>query len=213
MRWRTARRRADSVDSRDSEKAVDAVDTDAAVETATVPDGEVSDDDEQPTGDRSRFGWSRAIGFGLLPAIALGLALGAGFLKYQEHSFGDTDASRESVQAATDGTIALLSYHHDTVQQDLEAAEDKLTGSFLEAYIDLTRDVVIPGAQQKRISAEAEVPAASSISATTDRAVALLFVNQTVVVGEDPPTSTASRVRVSLEKVDGRWLISQFDPV
>jgi Mce-associated membrane protein len=34
-----------------------------------------------------------------------------------------------------------------------------------------------------------------------------------VTVGQSPPTSTASSVRVTLDKVDGRWLISQFDPV
>ena len=34
-----------------------------------------------------------------------------------------------------------------------------------------------------------------------------------VIIGQDAPTSTASSVRVTLDKVGGRWLISQFDPV
>jgi Mce-associated membrane protein len=38
-------------------------------------------------------------------------------------------------------------------------------------------------------------------------------VNQTVIIGQDAPTNTASSVRVTLDKVGGRWLISQFDPV
>ncbi|BEH77096.1 MCE associated membrane protein [Mycobacterium pseudoshottsii JCM 15466] len=38
-------------------------------------------------------------------------------------------------------------------------------------------------------------------------------MNQTIIVSQDPPTSTASSVRVTLDKVDGRWLISRFDPV
>jgi Mce-associated membrane protein len=41
----------------------------------------------------------------------------------------------------------------------------------------------------------------------------LLFVNQSVVIKDDAPTSTASTVRVTLDKIDGRWLISHFDPV
>jgi Mce-associated membrane protein len=32
-------------------------------------------------------------------------------------------------------------------------------------------------------------------------------------VGSGAPTALASTVRVSLDKVNGRWLISQFDPV
>jgi Mce-associated membrane protein len=59
----------------------------------------------------------------------------------------------------------------------------------------------------------ATVPAATSTSATAARAVVLVFVNQTVVVGKDAPTNTASSVRVTLDKIDGRWLISQFEPV
>jgi Mce-associated membrane protein len=43
--------------------------------------------------------------------------------------------------------------------------------------------------------------------------VVLLFVDQTVNVGNDPPTDTASAVRITLDKRGGRWLISQFDPI
>ena len=51
------------------------------------------------------------------------------------------------------------------------------------------------------------------MSADPRHAVVLVFVNQTVVVGKDAPTDTASSVRVTLEKVGDRWLISKFDPV
>ena len=163
---------------------------------------------------RRRIRWSRAIAYGVLPGLALLLASAAGFLKWQDGSVRDAQVARaESVRAATDGTIALLSYRPDTVQKDLEAAKGRLTGTFLDAYTSLTHDVVIPGAKQKQISAVATVPAAASTSATANHAVVLLFVNQTVIVGKDAPTNTASSVRVTLDKVEGRWLISQFDPV
>ena len=73
--------------------------------------------------------------------------------------------------------------------------------------------MVIPGAREKQISAVASVPAAASVSATATEAVVLVFVNQTVIVGQDAPTDTASSVRVTLEKVGDSWLISKFDPV
>ncbi len=158
--------------------------------------------------------WSRVVSFGLLPALALVLALGAGYLKWQDNSVrAGQIAAITSVQAAKDTTIALLSYHPDTVEEQLVAARDLLTGDFRESYIALTTDVVIPGAKEERIAAVASVPAAASVSATPTEAVALVFVNQTVSVGQDPPTDTASSVRVTLQKVDDRWLISKFDPV
>src|ERR1700746_14830 len=92
-------------------------------------------------------------------------------------------------------------------------ARGVLPPTFLNAYKSLTHDVFIPGAKQKQISAVATVPAAASTSATGNHAVMLLFVNQTVIIGQDAPTNTASSVRVTLDKVGGRWLISQFDPV
>jgi Mce-associated membrane protein len=158
--------------------------------------------------------WSRVIGYGLLPGVALTLTSAAGILKWQDTLARDaTSARAESVRAATEGTIALLSYRPDTVQRDLEAAQSRLTGTFRSAYTQLTREVVIPGAQQKQISATATVPDAASTSSTAGHAVVLLFVNQAIVVGQDAPTNTASSVRVTLDKVDGRWLISQFDPI
>ncbi|MCV7129406.1 hypothetical protein H7I42_20195 [Mycolicibacterium vanbaalenii PYR-1] len=161
--------------------------------------------------------------FVLLPALALVLALGAGYLKWQDTTFrsgaieaspsGRLSLAEKTVQIARDSTIALLSYKPDTVEQQLGAARDLLTGEFRDSYTSLTNDVVIPGAKEKQISAVASVPAAASVSATPTEAVVLLFVNQTVSVGADVPTDTASSVRVTLEKVGDRWLISKFDPV
>ncbi len=51
------------------------------------------------------------------------------------------------------------------------------------------------------------------MSASADHAEVLVFVNQTITVGNDPPTDTASSVRVTLDKIGGRWLISAFEPV
>jgi Mce-associated membrane protein len=154
------------------------------------------------------------LAYGLLPGLALLLAVGAAYLKDQVGLASESGIARiESVAAAKESTIALLSYKPETAEKELEAARDRTTGTFTESYTQLTHDVVIPGAKQKHISAVAKVPAAASVSATPNHAVALVFVNQTVVVGSDQPTDTASSVRVTLDKIGGRWLISGFEPV
>ena len=194
------------------------------VQTVTVEDNskgtdvgtevDQPDPDEQPTGASGGTRWSRTIAYALLPGLALLLASAAGYLKWQDAVVRDAAvAHAESVRAATDSTIALLSYKPETVEKDLEAARGRMTGQFLDSYTSLTHDVVIPGAKQKEISAVATVPAAASVRATENHAVVLLFVNQSVVIKQDAPTSTASTVRVTLDKIGGRWLISQFDPV
>jgi Mce-associated membrane protein len=156
----------------------------------------------------------KLLAFGVLPALALLLTLGAAFLKWQDTSMRHTDIARiESVQAAKDSTIAMLSYQPNTIDQQLAAAADRLTGQFRDSYRSLTADVVIPAAKQKHISTVASVPAVASVSANPHHAVVLVFVNQTVTVGDGAPTDTASSVRVTLDKVENHWLISGFDPV
>jgi Mce-associated membrane protein len=158
--------------------------------------------------------WKRMLAYGLLPALAFMLTAAAGVLKWQDSTARDSVAAGDgALQAARDGATALLSYRPDTVDQQLHAARGRLTGSFRDSYASLTDDVVIPGAKQKQISAVATVPAASIISATPDRSQALVFVNQTTIAGQGAPTDSTSSVRITLEKVAGRWLISGFDPV
>jgi Mce-associated membrane protein len=167
-----------------------------------------------PTGALSIRPWRRKLVFVILPVVALAVAATAGYLRWQAGALLATRAAAaESVQAATDATIQMLSYHPDTVDRDLNAARDRMTGAFRDDYTKLTNEVVIPGAKQKHISSLATVPAASSVSASPDHAVVLVFINQSIVMGSDPPTNTASSVKVSMEKHDRHWLISSFDPV
>jgi len=218
MRWPKSRRVTDTAEADPMEET----EVDAAPEAAVEDEdraAEATEVDESDPGDRStsarrRTRLSSVIAFMVLPVLAMLLASAAGYLKYYDASASEMrSAQQDSVKSASDGTVALLSYKPETVEKDLEAAKSRLTGQFLDAYTSLTHDVVIPGAKQKQISAEATVPAASLISATENRAIVLLFVNQTAVVGKDAPANTASSVRVTLDKVDSRWLISQFDPV
>ena len=198
-------------------------DTEQVEDTAVEESADTADDAEnadesteaaEPEKPKRKIQWARVVAFGVLPAIALLLALGAGYLKWMDNSVRNDESARdESLKAAKDSTIALLSYKPETVEQQLHAARDLLTGDFRDSYTSLTNDVVIPGAKQKQISAVATVPAAASVSANPRHAVVLVFVNQTVIVGQDAPTDTASSVRVTMDKVGDRWLIAKFDPV
>lgn len=168
----------------------------------------------QMTRERRRIPWSRVFGYGVLPAMALLVALGAGYFRWVLGSADELTLARsESVRAASDDTVALLSYHADSADKELGAARDRLTGEFKDAYTALIHQVVIPGAKEKQISSVAKVTAASSVSVTSDHAVALLFVNQTVTIGDGAPTDTQPVIKVTLDKVNGRWLVSRFDPV
>jgi len=207
-----------SDDAADDDAVDDAVDDDAVNDAAddAVNDAadDAADDDGRPVDGRLRI-----VAFGVLPAVVVALGAGAGVLGWQESSQREVQAARvESVAIARDSTVAMLSYRAETVEQDLRSARDRLTGTFLNSFTDLIDTVVIPGAKEKQISSTARVSAVASVSATAKRAVALVFVDQIVTIGANAPdsgnpTGTASSVRVTLDKVGDRWLVSGFDPV
>lgn len=197
------------------EKADDLAERDDLADAAEAADeADLLDaDDEGPTKERARIGWARLL-VAALPALVLILALGVGYLKWLDGKERESRiAAEQSVKAASESTIAILSYKPETVDQDLRAAADRLTADFRQQYTQLVTDVVAPGAKQQHITAVATVPAAASVIATGKQAVVLVFVDQTTTIGNDPPTQSTSSVRVTLDKIDGKWLISQFDPV
>jgi Mce-associated membrane protein len=121
--------------------------------------------------------------------------------------------SSRAAPAMRSGYMARHRHRADTVEQDLTKARDHLTGNLKDSYGSLIHDVVIPGSRAKQISTAVNVAAAASVSASEKHAVVLVFVNQTITIGNSAPTNTASSVRMTLDKRDGKWLVSQFDPV
>lgn len=157
---------------------------------------------------------NQLLALAVLPTAAVGLGATAGVLYWQVVADRETAAAvGDSVQAARSTAARILSYQAATVEQDLSTARDELTGPFLDSYTELVNTAVIPAARQRQISAIAEVVGAASISAAPAHAVVLVFINQTTTAGRDAPTVYPSTVRVTLDKVDGRWLVSGFDPV
>jgi Mce-associated membrane protein len=168
-------------------------------------------DDDTP---HRRIAWTLVLGYWVLPGVALALTLGAAYLNWWDRSANDFATARsESVRVASEDAAVLLSYRPESVDRDLGAARERLTGDFKDAYTALTREVVIPGAKEKHIAAAAKVTAAASVSATGSHAVVLAFVHQTVTIGNGAPTDTTPVLRVTLDKVNGKWLVSHFDPV
>jgi Mce-associated membrane protein len=188
-------------------------DTPEAVDFTTVE--EPSAEELAPAAQTRRAGSAqRVVAFVVLPVLALLLAVGAAYFKWQDSAAGREEAARtESVQAARDIAVAMLTYEPGTVETHLAAVRDRLTEPWKQTFSSMVDTVVVPGAKAQQITAVASVPAAASVTAAPEHAVVLLFVNQTVTVGSQQPKVTAASVRVTLDKVGGRWLIAKYEPV
>ena len=147
--------------------------------------------------------------------LAVVLAVAAAWLFWDSAGRrGAVRAGDDAAQAARDAIVEILSYQPATAQQSLEsAARDRLTGKFRDDYTQLIKTVVLPDAVGKRITATAKVPAAAVVSADAHHVVVLAYIDQIMAVGSAAPTQTNSAVRVTMDNLDGRWLISGFDPI
>ena len=150
-----------------------------------------------------------------LALVAAGLLAGwLYFTQYRPDTQTNNAVAESVVNAARDGTVALLSYKPDTLNQDFAAAKSHLTGDFLNYYDQFTKQVVTPAAQSKAVTTTAQVVGAAASELEPDKAVVLIFVNQVTTSKERPdPSMASSSVKVSLTKVHGQWLIAKFDPV
>ena len=173
--------------------------------------------DEKAARRRERGVIRRNVG-AILVAIALIASAGVAgwlyFYQYRVDQQTNSDAENVALEAAKNGTVALLSYSPETIDKDFASAKSNLTGDFLSYYTQFTEQIVTPAAKEKQVKTAASVVRAAVSEIHPDSATVLLFVNQVTTSKENPDGSfAASSVKVGLKKIDDRWLISAFDPV
>lgn len=160
--------------------------------------------------------WSGKLGAALVALVVVTslLVLGLSFwFYYRPDRAVDAEAAKSAIAAASDGTIAILSYSPDTLDRDFSSARSHLTGDFLSYYDQFTQQIVAPAAKQKAVKTTAVVLRGALTEFHPESATVLLFINQSTQSRDRPePTTTSSSVLVTLTKADGKWLISQFNP-
>ncbi|MFF5482803.1 hypothetical protein ACFY5C_36605 [Streptomyces sp. NPDC012935] len=161
----------------------------------------------------------------LLTAV-LGVLLVAGLvavaaLGWQYWDGRRTETARtQALTAARESAPVVLSYDYRRLDKGFAAARTHLTGDFRDEYGRTTKTVVGPTARKYRGVVKATVaapasggsPAASVVSASPDKVVVLLFVNQ---VTESTQVSGArvdlNRVRMTMTRTDEGWKVSAVD--
>jgi Mce-associated membrane protein len=136
------------------------------------------------------------------------------YFQYRPDQATDAAAAKSAITAASDGTVAILSYSPETLDRDFSSAKSRLTGDFLSYYTKFTQEIVAPAAKQKSVKTSAVVVRAAVSEIHQSSAVVLVFVNQsTVSADRAEPSLTSSSVLVTVTKAGDNWLISSFNPI
>ncbi|OBJ57586.1 hypothetical protein [Mycobacterium asiaticum] len=160
--------------------------------------------------------WSGKVGAALLMllvATSLSVLAALYWSTYKPDRDVNSEAAKAAITAASEGTIAILSYSPDTLDRDFSTARSHLTGEFLTYYDNFSKQVVAPAATSNGVKTSAVVLRGALTEFHPDSATVLVFANQSTQSQDRPePVMKSSTVLVTLTKADGKWLISQFNP-
>lgn len=169
-------------------------------------DGE---DDQRPSKRKGRrinvARWAAA----LMLAVVLAGAGYEGWLLFQHHQ--KDVAAAQALTAAKKYILALTSVDANAIDKNFTEVLDGSTGEFKDMYTKSSaqlRQTLI----DNKAAAHGNVVDAAVQSATEDKVDVVLFVDQSVSNGAAPaPQLDRSRVKMTMEKVDGRWLASKVE--
>jgi len=132
---------------------------------------------------------------------------------YQVHRHDATEnARRAGLETSRDAARVLFSYDYRTLSKDFAAGAAITTGTFRTQYADTTTKVVSPVAIEKKAVVKAEVVTAGVVRAGPDTVVTIVYVNQVTTSSlQTGPKVDLSRVRMTVKRVGGRWLISNVE--
>ncbi|GAY16447.1 DUF3329 domain-containing protein [Mycobacterium sp. shizuoka-1] len=179
------------------------VETEASAKTETEAVPAVEPVAEKP----SRWRLVRRVLLGALIVALLGVSGFLGWQVWQEHRV--EVAARDGQAAAVRYAQILTSIDSNNVDQNFAEVLNGATGEFKDMYSQSSaqlRQLLV----DNKASARGIVIDSAVQSATPDTVVVLLFVDQTVSNTAAPdPRIDRSRVKMTLEKVDGAWRASK----
>lgn len=110
--------------------------------------------------------------------------------------------------------VDLLTYTPKDVRANLAEEKVYLTGEFADAFVKLTSSTIAPDAVEHGVSVNAKAIDTGLSSATDDQAILVMFVETTTRSERlAEPRVDGARLKITVQRVDGEWLISELDPV
>jgi len=165
-------------------------------------------EDDQP--NRGRRPWRRYLRRSVLPLLLVAALAVSGYLGWklwQEHQV--ELAGQQAQQAAIAYAQVLTSIDSNKVDENFRQVLDGATGEFKDMYTQSSvqlRQLLI----DNKATAHGVVVDSAIQSESTNKVVVLLFIDQTVTNTAAPdPRIDRSRIKMTMEKIDGRWRASK----
>jgi Mce-associated membrane protein len=193
-----------------TDNTTDAAETEGELDTKTVDDAEKAEPAVAEGQERPHHRWSRRLllcATVLIVIAALALSAVSGWLWWQQRAL--TEAGEQAQQAAVAYAQILTSIDSSKVDENFSQVLDGATGEFKDMYSQSStqlRQLLV----DNKASAHGVVVESAIQSTSKNKVVVLLFVDQSVSNTTVPdPRIDRSRIKMTMEFVDGRWRASQ----
>lgn len=195
--------------STDDEPTTAADDEAPAEEKSAVDSNPEVTSESKPAPRRSWRGYARSAALPAMIVAAAGLAGGLGWQLWQQHQLAQ--AASAGRQAAVDYAQVLTSVDSNDVDGSFAAVLNGATGDFKDMYTKASvqlRQLLI----DNKATAQGTVVESAVQSESKDKVVVLLMVDQKVTNTARPdPRIDRNRMKMTMTKVDGRWLASKVE--
>ena len=202
-------RDTDTADELESDETVETADTEADAETDAETETATETDADDPATD---VRWDRRLRIGGILTVFIAALASSGFLGWQLWQEKQLDqASQQAQQAAVTYAQILTSIDSSKVDENFAQVLDGSTGEFKDMYSQSSvqlRQLLI----DNKATAHGVVLDSAVQSASKDKVVVLLFVDQSVSNTSVPdPRVDRSRIKMTMDNVDGRWRASKVE--
>jgi hypothetical protein len=120
-----------------------------------------------------------------------------------------SSARTSALAAARTDAVQLASYDYRHLDLDFAMVADNTTSPFRRSFTQ-SSDALKSTLIKFKATATASVVSAGLVSASTSKAVALVFLDQRIANStQKAPTNDRSQIEVTLVSSGGRWLIDQ----
>jgi Mce-associated membrane protein len=151
----------------------------------------------------------------VLAVLILASAIVVGLLGWRVHRDAQANQDQaDALAAARTGVGLVLSFDPANLDAELASARKAVSGNFAAQFDQLATAVIVPATRQVGLTTKAEVTRAAVIETRADQVDVLALVRQATASKAQPtPQAATNQVKVTMTQADGKWLISNMEPL
>jgi Mce-associated membrane protein len=139
-----------------------------------------------------------------------------GWLLTSQPGPGSRAEREQALSTAKSAVPLILSYDYQHFDADVAAAKARLTGRAADDYVQAMAKTIKPTATKVHAVVQAQTDGAGveAVSGNGHQVTVVVFGEQKVTnTSLTAPRIDLFRVRVTLDRVQGQWLVSKFDQI